>query len=239
MIHFFTGKPRNGKSLHMAQIIYREMKKGKNVIANFDINMDYFKKCRPGKLGKFIYVPNRDLLDNMCIKINPDYKTMTASDFERTKTGYSYIDGLYRFGLNFHKRNERGQIIEHQTLLVLDECQELFNNRQWNKSDRLEWCSFFRQHGKYGYDCYLISQDDKVIDKQIRNVLEYEHEHRCIDHYKVFGKLLGLLCGGKLFVVITRWYAVKGKDGHIRSKFFTAKRFYNFYDSYATFHGES
>ena len=96
MINFFTGKPRNGKSLHMAQIIYKEMKKGKNVIANFEINMDYFKKCKPEKLGKFIYVPNRELLDNKYIKVNPDYKTMTATDFERTKTGYSYIDGLYR-----------------------------------------------------------------------------------------------------------------------------------------------
>jgi len=221
----------------MAQIIYKEMKKGKNVIANFEINMDYFKRCKPEKLGRFIYVPNSDLLNNAYRGTNPDYKVTEKDAFEYRKRGYSYIDGLYDFALNFHARNSRGQIMENQTLLVLDECQELFNNRTWNRKDRLEWSAFFRQHGKYGYECYLISQDDKSIDKQIRAVLEYEHEHRCVDHFKLFGRFLGFLCGGKLFIVITKWYAKKGKDGHIRSRFFTAKRFYGFYDSYATFTG--
>ena len=44
MINFFTGRPGNGKSLHMAMIIYAEMKKGKNVIANFEINERVFEK---------------------------------------------------------------------------------------------------------------------------------------------------------------------------------------------------
>lgn len=226
MIYFFTGRPGNGKSLHMAEIIYSEMKKGKNVIANFEINEHAFDKLfkfQKAKLGSFIYESNEYWLNNA-------YK----SDTKR----YSYLDGLYNYALQFHERNNRGQIIEHQTLLVLDECQELFNARSWNRKDRLEWASFFRQHRKYGYDVYLISQDDKVIDKQIRNILEYEQEHRCINNYKLFGKLLGFLAGGKLFVCITRWYSKKGKDSHIKSQFFIGKpKFYTFYDSYKLFHG--
>lgn len=226
MIYFFTGRPGNGKSLHMAEIIYSEMKKGKNVIANFEINEHAFDKLfkfQKAKLGNFIYESNEYWLNNA-------YK----SDTKR----YSYLDGLYNYALQFHKRNSRGQIIEHQTLLVLDECQELFNARSWNRKDRLEWASFFRQHRKYGYDVYLISQDDKVIDKQIRSILEYEQEHRCINNYKFFGKLLGFFAGGKLFVCITRWYSKKGKDAHIKSQFFIGKpKFYTFYDSYKLFHG--
>jgi hypothetical protein len=224
MIYFYTGKPGNGKSLHMAMIMYHAIKKGKNVIANFEINEGKFANCRHReKLGAFIYQPNTYWLNNAYL--NKDCKR------------YSYLDGLYNYALQFHKRNGKGQIIEHQTLLVIDECQELFNSRTWNRKDRLEWASFFRQHRKYGYDVYLISQDDKVIDKQIRAVLEYENEHRCINNYKVFGKILGLLCGGKLFVVITRWYAKSGKDSHISSDFFVGKRFYyDFYDSYKVFH---
>ena len=38
MINFFTGRPGNGKSLHMAMIIYAEMKKGKNT-ENFKIRL--------------------------------------------------------------------------------------------------------------------------------------------------------------------------------------------------------
>lgn len=226
MIYFYTGKPGNGKSLHMAEVIYNNMKLGKNVIANFEINEDVFNKVRKKeKLGKFIYAPNIDLLTNA-------YRNVSNNK-------YSYLDGLYNFALQFHKRNRKGQIIEAQTLLVLDECQELFNSRSWNRKDRLEWCSFFRQHRKLGYSVYLISQDDKVIDKQIRSILEYEVEHRRINNYKLFGKIVGLLCGGNLFVAITKWYSKRGKDGHIHSDFFIGrKKFYNFYDSYQMFHVE-
>lgn len=225
MIYFFTGRPGNGKSLHMAEIIYNEMLKGKNVIANFEINEHAFDKVRhKEKLGQFIYESNYNFLNNA-------YKGKSNS--------YSYLDGLYNYALQFHKRNKRGQIIEGQTILVLDECQELFNARSWNRKDRLEWCSFFRQHRKYGYEVYLISQDDKVIDKQIRSVLQYEQEHRCVNNYKWFGKLLGLLCGGKLFVCITRIYGKTGKDSYIKSQFFTGKKkFYEFYDSYKVFHNQ-
>ena len=223
MIYFFTGKPGNGKSLHMAMIMYKAIKRGQNVIANFEINESVFDKCRHReKLGTFIY-------ENNAFWLNNAYKNNTKR--------YSYLDGLYSYALQFHKRNAKGQIKEHQTLLVLDECQELFNTRTWNRKDRLEWASFFRQHRKYGYDVYLISQDDKVVDKQIRAVLEYEQEHRCINNYKVFGKIIGMFAGGKLFVCITRWYSKKGKDARISSEFFVGKkRYYDFYDSYKIFH---
>lgn len=235
MINFFTGRPRNGKSLHMAMIIYKFMKKGINVIANFEINehvFDKFKEKHPDKLGKFICMKNIHWLNNSYLYTvdgNGEYKPPP-------KGRYSYIEGLYGFAKQFHKRNHRGQIIEHQTIIVLDECQELFNSRSWNRQDRLEWCSFFRQHGKYGYDVYLISQDDKVIDKQIRSILQYEFEHRCVNNYKLFGKLLGFAAGGKLFVCIQRMYGVKSKDAKIKSTFFSGQTmFYEFYDSYETF----
>ena len=60
MINFYSGRPGNGKSLHMAQVIYKSLKKGKNVIANFEINERYFERFNrkhPGKLGHFIYMP--------------------------------------------------------------------------------------------------------------------------------------------------------------------------------------
>lgn len=224
MIYFYTGKPGNGKSLHMAQEIDTALRSGKNVIANFEINENSYAKFKhKDKLGKFVYEPNYFWLNN-------------AYKGERL-THYSYLDGLYNFALQFHKRNARGQIKEHQTLLCIDECQELFNTRTWNRKDRLEWASFFRQHRKYGYDVILVSQDDKVVDKQIRSILEYEIEHRCVNNYKAMGRVLGTLSGGKLFVAITKWYSKKGKDGHIKSKFFRGKkRYYEFYDSYAIFH---
>lgn len=239
MINFFTGRPGNGKSLHMAMIIYKEMKKGKNVIANFQINEDIFEKFdrkHPGKRGKFIYVPNRSFLDNS-YEYSLDEKGRLHPP---PKYKYSYIDGLYGYADQFHNRNYKGQIIENQTLLVLDECQELFNSRSWNRKDRTEWCSFFRQHRKLGFAVYLISQDDNVIDKQIRTILQFEFEHRCVNNYKFFGKILAFMFtgypSGKLFVCIKRMYGVKSKDAKVRSSFFTGQyKYYDFYDSYEIF----
>lgn len=208
----------------MAEIIYKALKKGQNVISNFEINEVYFKDCRPEKLGKFIYVNNYYWLNN-------SYKSGGGRMF-------SYIEGLKNFALMYHERNDKNQIKEKQTLLVLDECQEIFNNRQWNRADRLEWCAFFREHRKYGYEVYLISQDDKVIDKQIRQILQFEFEHRALKNYKWFGKLLSFLFGGNLFVCIKRNYSIKGKDAKVNSFYFKGKKkFYDFYDSYALFHG--
>lgn len=230
MIYFFTGKPGNGKSLHMAEIIYSSLLKGKNVISNIEINWNAFDKVKhKEKLGQFIYIDNTEWLNNAYKGINKSYKGTPDN-----KQHYSYIDGLYNFALNFHKTNSRGQMIEGQTILVLDECQDLFNTRTWNRKDRLEWCQFFRIHRHYGFNCYLISQDDKVIDKQIRSILQKEIEHRCINNYKFLGKLLGLFSGGKLFIAIERDYTLSGKKAsRMSSHYFRGKRkFYEFYDSY-------
>lgn len=236
MINYFTGRPGNGKSLHMAMIIDKELKKGKNVIANFEINENQYSRYRhKDRLGTFLYVPNSALMNNSykpCVK---DGKLI-----QPPKGRFSYLEGLYGYANQFHRKNRRGQIIENQTILVLDECQELFNSRSWNRADRLAWCAFFRQHRKLGFDVYLISQDDKVIDKQIRSILQYEYEHRCVNNYKLFGKILGIMSGGKLFVCIKRIYGVKSKDSKMKSQFFTGQRkYYEYYDSYKMFDRDS
>ena len=221
MIYFYTGNPGNGKSLHMAEVIYKSIKKGKNVIGNFKIDETVFDNFKhKEKLGKFIYEPDKYWLHNA---------------YKNSATRYSYIEGLRNYALQFHKRDSKGHIIEGQTIICLDECQNIFNSRTWNRNDRLEWVDFLRMHRHYGYDVYLISQDDKVIDKQIRSILQYEFEHRCVNYFKGFGALLGFLAGGKLFVCVQRSYSIGGskKQSKIKATYFSGKKlYYNFYDSY-------
>ncbi len=237
MIYMYTGRPGSGKSLHMASEIHEAIWSGKNVIANFEINESYFAKAKhPERLGKFIYVNNREWMENAYT----NRTTVNPKTGERMKgvipdNHYTYIDGLFRFALQFHERDRDGNIKEHQTLLVLDECQLLFNSRMWSKKDRLEWIAFFREHRKYGYDVYLVSQDDTVIDKQIRQVMEIKVEHRNVKNYKTAGKLLALLRGGHLFIWIMSNYAIRGKEAFMCSEYFTGRKFFNFYNSYQTF----
>lgn len=226
MIYFVSGRPGGGKSLFMAEKIYKELKKGKNVIANFEINMDYFKKCKhPEKLGRFIYVSNEE------------FTTQAYLDIDPRKKEFSYIDGVWGFAKNFHDFSPKGKKV--QTLFILDECGKLFNPRTYNARDRLSWIDFFAEHRKLRYEVYLIAQDDVMVDKQVRNMFHKQIECRCITTMKLFGKILALLCGGNLFVRINRDYTLMKPSsrnaGREYAKYYTGKRYYEFYDSYKLF----
>ncbi len=125
------------------------------------------------------------------------------------------------------------KIQEGALLLVLDECQLLFNARDWQQKGRNEWLSFFTQHRKLGYDITLIAQNDLMIDRQIRSLVEYEYIHRKMSNYGIGGKILSLVLGGNTFVAVQMWYPLKLKVGS--ELFHARKSLYSIYDSYGTF----
>lgn len=117
--------------------------------------------------------------------------------------------------------------------LYIDEAQLIFSNREWQVKGRKEWLEFFTQHRKYGYDIYLISQWDRMLDKQIRALIEYEYKHRRLRNAGWKGKLLGMALGGDTYLCVKMWYPMQQRLGsevkHIR------KKYYNIYDSYKDF----
>ena len=132
---------------------------------------------------------------------------------------------LKRFG---DKHPKEGSI-----LLVIDECQLLFNAREWQQNGRAQWLSFFTQHRKFGYDIILIAQFDRMIDRQIRSLIEYEYIHRKMSNFGWQGKILSLFFGGKTFISVKRWYPLHERLGS--ELFHAKKKLYSIYDSYATF----
>ena len=212
MVEMYTGTPGSGKSLHVAERIYRRIMRGKNVLANFEINMGVFPK-RKKPLGEFVYIDNMDL--------NPDM--------------------LYSYALSHLKRTKTG-IQEGQLLLVIDESQLLFNTRDWNMKNRMKWCTFFSQHRKYGYDIILVAQFDRMIDRQIRVMAEYEVKHRKVANFAWLGFILswatrilsfGRNCG--LFLAVRYWYGIHARLG---KEFFQGKsRYMQLYNSYRVFAG--
>ena len=166
MIWFYTGVPGSGKSYHAAKEIYKYIQKGKNIIGNMEINTDNIPQLNNKPKGCYLYVSNKEWLNNSILEMKIDRHGATR--LKEPDDIYSYIQGLKGYAFNFHERDKQGKFKLHQTLLILDECQELYNSRSWNRKDRLAWCAFYRLHRKLGYDVILISQDDKCIDKQIR-----------------------------------------------------------------------
>ena len=209
MIYLYTGTPGSGKSLHCAREIYSRINRGQSVIANFDINLSVFKSKRRRRLGNFVYVDNCEL--------SPDL--------------------LMEYAVTYHKRNTNGHITEGQTLLVIDEAQILFNSRDWQAKERMAWATFFSQHRKYGYTVILITQFDRLLDRQIRCLVEYQVIHRKISNFQFIGMLLGLLFGGNIFIAITTWYGVNEKVG---SEIFVLRQKYSaLYDSYKIFNPQT
>lgn len=122
--------------------------------------------------------------------------------------------------------------------LYIDECQIIFNARNWNDKARADWVKFFTQHRKLGYDIYLIAQFDTMIDKQIRSLIEYEVKHRKLNNVGWVGKLATVLFFGRpVFVQVFYWYPQKQR---LSAEFnLGRKKFYRLYDTNVIFEGQS
>lgn len=137
---------------------------------------------------------------------------------------------LLRDYANTYFRTHR--FAESSIALYIDEAQLLFNCREDNLHvNRKAWIDFFTQHRKYGYDVILIAQFDRMLDRQIRSLIEYEFIHRKVSNMGWRGWLLMPFLGNHVFVKV--WYPMKERLG---AEFFRVKkRYYRLYDSYKDF----
>ena len=142
-------------------------------------------------------------------------------------------DYLVQFSREYFQGRKLSKKDEDTILLVVDECQLLFNSRDYQKKDRKTWIKFFSTHRHLGYHVVLIAQMDKMLDKQIRGVIEYEYIHRKLSNFGKAGKLLTVLLAGELFTAVQMWYPLKLKIG--TSMFRGKRRYFSIYDSYAAF----
>ena len=151
---------------------------------------------------------------------------------------YTYIniyDLTPEFLLDYYDKNKRylKRGVENSFLLCIDECQRIFNSREWQtNSNRQEWISFFTEHRHYGYNIVLVSQMDIMLDRQIRGLVEYNYLHRKLDGFGLGGKLMSFLCGN--FCIVKTWYALKHYN--CGSEFLRGnKKLFNFYDTFEDF----
>lgn len=156
--------------------------------------------------------------------------------FKNSKYKYTYVN-IYSLSpqmlVNYAKshRDQMKKGVEGSFLLVIDEAQRIFNSRTWNDKNRNEWITFFAEHRHLGFDIILVSQNDRMLDRQIRGLIEYEYVHRKITQFGLKGKILSIFVGN--FAYVKNWYPLKEK---IDSAFFRAdKRLFNFYDSFEEF----
>lgn len=122
---------------------------------------------------------------------------------------------------------------EDGILLVIDEAQLLFNSRDWSAKGRDRWNWFFTMHRHFGFFIILCAQFDRMLDRQVRGLIEYEYIHRKVNNMGIKGRFLSLLMLSpvNLFVKVKIWYPMKERIG---CEFFRClKRYYAIYDTFA------
>lgn len=176
-----------------------------------------FDRCRFKKTTIGNFEINREVVPNERF-----YHFMDNSELDPAR--------LVEFSDEYFTKN---RFKEGSILLVIDEAQLLFNAREWNVKGRSDWLLFFTQHRKLGFDIILVSQFDRMIDKQIRSLFEYEYVHRKVSNFGARGKLLSIWSGNKLFFAVKFWYPLKEKVG--LERFHYKKSLGALYDTRAIF----
>lgn len=178
MITLYSGTPGSGKSYHAVKDMVFKIRRSRKNTVISNVAFDF--SGVKGAKGQFFYVPNERLT----------------------------VDYLLDFAREHHDFSGSVRDVEGQTLVVIDECQTFFNPREFSKKDRLPWINFFTMHRHLGYNFILISQFDRLLDRQIRNNLEYEVKHRKVNNFK-----LGCLIPVPLFICVECWYGIREKSG--------------------------
>lgn len=121
--------------------------------------------------------------------------------------------------------------------LYIDEAQLFFNSRAWKGND--EFIHFFSQSRKLKWDIIIVAHDVSMIDKQIRNFLEYEYRFRNMQKIKI--PIIGIpLSPVPCFLGIQRYAGRAAGAGQVISrKLYPFFKFAsNLYDSSLVFQTE-
>ena len=135
------------------------------------------------------------------------------------------VEYLVNFSRVHHKARK-----EHQTLIIIDEAGIKFNCRMWQDKDRFGWLNFLSQHRKFGFDIILVAQADVMLDKQIRQFIEIEHNHRLMKSCGMVGTVMSVAFN---FLDVKSFYGIKMPLGSECIKY--RKKIADLYDSYSLF----
>lgn len=201
MIDLYTGTGGSGKSYHMALDAYNLLRHRKiNIITTFTFNTELASLTRLGWLKYRLQELTRGKLHFKKLNSIPLKGSHYYVKLEELTVPY-----LLQFARDHHDP-KRG---EGQTLVMVDEAEHKWNCRQYNAKDRPNWLKFFPVSRHLAYDFILATQQDRMLDRQVRALCEREFIHRKIRNFKFLGWLMAMMAGGNLFLVRKMWYVNK------------------------------
>lgn len=202
-IELFTGFVGSGKSFAATKIgcnIADAPAGKKYVVANFPVKPKKKLMAKIPLIKKYIKNPEKNM--RWIYKDNDDL-TVDYLVTESLKRGWNKKEG--------------------SALIIFDEASIPFNARSFQRNDRMEWIKFLTQSRKFGYDVIFITQDARMLDKQIRSLCEYEVVHKKLNNMFAF-KWLSLF-RLTLFAGVSYWNGLNAKytRGQLRLYFYSKK----------------
>lgn len=185
MILAYTGTPGSGKSYHSAVDIWDRVRFGHPVITNIPMDFPIKHRSKKAQLKTSNAYHYKDMWE-----ITPKY-LMDFSEELRKERGWKRVPEDYIF-------------------IVIDEAQLIFNCRDWSAKGRMEWIKFFQLHRKLGYRVILITQVCKMLDNQMRGLVEYEILHRKASNFGIKGALISaFFLSPSVFIAVRMWAVLK------------------------------
>lgn len=216
MISIHVGVPGSGKSYGATCAMFDFLRSGGVVASNIVFSSDWVDKVSFDPLSRFFKsrLPDiekkQDLWRRNFLISNPSEIEDLSSilpDISRVKV----VDKFQPLGL-----------------LVIDECQLIFNSRDWSKN--FDFLRFFTLHRKMRWDIILIAHDLGMIDKQIRFLTEIEVHYRNLKNVKIPGISLPLSPVNSFLAL--HQYSNMATKGKIKSRIYRLnKNVADIYDS--------
>lgn len=183
MISLFTGPVGSGKSYHAVELGVINLRV-KYVIANFPIKSPKYSKLIPKAIRK---------------RLDQQYAR------------WIYMEEITVAKLIALSIEKGFMSKESSAIIIIDEAGVIFNSRDWavQGQHRMRWIKFMAQSRKLGYDIVMVAQFDRMIDRQMRSMVEYEVKHLKANN-SFFLRWLSMF-KVTLFLYVYRWYQTRLK----------------------------
>jgi len=199
MIEVCQGTPGSGKSAAAVARAIMHLKKGGVVAANFSLVDGWSDQiAKRSFFGRFSDQYRYDLASSLW----PRFHRVNSLAAIHSINPRADAVGIYK---------DNGGYGEGYGLLLLDECQLIFNARKWEKN--MDWIQFFTQHRKLGWNVVLIAHTIEMIDSQIRPLAEYESRFRNLQKLKL--PIIGLPFSPIPMFLVIRRYAGLGAGASV------------------------
>lgn len=63
-------------------------------------------------------------------------------------------------------------------MFVVDEAQNIFGNREWQKKENIEVINYLNEHRHYGHRIVMITPHVESLDAGIRRIVEFTYKHK-------------------------------------------------------------